>query len=94
MRVRGDRVDALAVDAYLVDGQPAEQAQRRHAVGEVVESVIIDDAFAKATGMSDTRRGWWIGMEITDPGVQEKVRKGVYRAFSIGGRGRRTKVEN
>ena len=95
---QGDRItiDELrkAAHKFVCDARVAKAMHTGSAVGEVVESVIIDDAFAKATGMADGKRGWWIGMEITDPGVQEKVRKGVYRAFSIGGRGRRTKVEN
>lgn len=83
-----------AAHKFVTDARVAKAMHKGTAVGEVVESVIIDDAFAKALGLSDARRGWWIGMEITDPGVQDKVRKGVYRAFSIGGRGRRTPVEN
>lgn len=95
---QGDRItiDELrkAAHKFVCDARVAKAMHNGSAVGEVVESVIIDDAFAKAVGMTDGRRGWWIGMEITDPGVQDKVRKGVYRAFSIGGRGRRTKVED
>jgi hypothetical protein len=36
--VRGDGVDRQPVDAHLVERQPAQQAQRRHAAGEVVEA--------------------------------------------------------
>ena len=80
-----------AAHQFIVDARVAKAMHDGGQVGQVVESVIIDDAFAKAVGMSDERRGWWIGMQITDPAVQEKVRKGTFRAFSIGGRGRRKK---
>jgi hypothetical protein len=62
-------------------------------VGEVVESVLIDDEFAKALGVQDSRRGWWIGMAINDESVRKRVRSGELKAFSIGGRGRRAKME-
>jgi hypothetical protein len=81
-----------AAHQFILDARVAKAMHDGGQVGQVVESVIIDDAFAKAVGMSDDRRGWWIGMEITDPSVQEKVRKGTFRAFSIGGRGRRKKL--
>lgn len=80
-----------AAHKFIMDARVAKAMHDGSQIGQVVESVLIDDAFAKATGMTDDRRGWWVGMEITDPSVQEKVRKGTFRAFSIGGRGRRKK---
>ncbi|NDC58676.1 MAG: hypothetical protein EBZ50_07620, partial [Alphaproteobacteria bacterium] len=71
----------------------AREAKAMHAgapIGEVVESVLVDDAFAKAHGITHDKRGWWIGMNITDPKAQERVRKGEWRSFSIGGSGKRT----
>lgn len=59
--------------------------------GAIVESVIVDDDFAQAMGITSKRRGWWAGMEVYDPKAQEKVRKGELKGFSIGGRG---KLEN
>lgn len=82
-----------AAHAFVCDARVAKAMHSGQQVGEVVESVVIDDAFAKAVGMSDGKRGWWIAMQINDPAVQAQVRKGVLRAFSIGGRGRRTPVE-
>ena len=62
-------------------------------VGEVVESVIIDDEFAKATGMTTDKRGWWIGMAVNDDGIRKRVKDGELKAFSIGGRGKRKSLE-
>ncbi|CAB4130448.1 Phage-like element PBSX protein, XkdF [uncultured Caudovirales phage] len=94
--VQGDRItiDELRKSAhrFVTDARVAKAMHAGSKVGEVVESVIIDDEFAKALGMTDTRRGWWIGMEIHDEGIQKRVRDKQLRAFSIGGRGRRTKV--
>lgn len=88
-------VDELrkAAHQFVCDARVAKAMHSGKAVGEVVESVIIDDAFAKALGATETKRGWWIGMVINDESVQKRVRSGEFRAFSIGGRGRRTAVE-
>lgn len=92
--------DIIAIDdirkaahKFISDARVAKAMHAGQPVGEVVESVIVDDDFAKALGATDATRGWWIGMQIHDPKVQEGVRKGKLRAFSIGGRGRRTPVE-
>jgi hypothetical protein len=55
-------------------------------IGDIVESIIIDDDVAKALGMSDQRRGWFVGMRVNHEGVQKRIRDGSLTAFSIGGR--------
>jgi hypothetical protein len=82
-----------AAHRFITDQRVAKAMHAGSAIGEVVESVIVDDAFAKALGITGGMRGWFIGMRIHDPDIQEKVRKGVFRAFSIGGKGRRIPVE-
>jgi hypothetical protein len=83
-----------AAHRFITDARVAKAMHGGSQVGEVVESVIIDDAFAKAVGMSDGKRGWWIGMKINDPAIQKRVKSGELRAFSIGGRGRRKAAES
>jgi hypothetical protein len=88
-------IDELRKSAhqFILDARVAKAMHAGHAIGEVVESVIVDDELAKALGISDGKRGWWIGMRINDPSIQEMVRKGTFRAFSIGGSGRRKPKE-
>ena len=81
-----------AAHKFVCDARVAKAMHTGKPVGEVVESVIIDDEFAKAVGLTATRRGGWIGMEIHDESVRKRVRSGELKAFSIGGRGRRTPV--
>lgn len=92
---QGDVIDMAeltkAAHTFITDARVAKAMHKGNAVGEVVESVLIDDEFAKALGITDTRRGWWIGMQIHDAKVQKKIAIGEFRAFSIGGKGRRTK---
>lgn len=94
---QGDMIDIddirKAAHRFISDARVAKAMHAGQQVGEVVESVIIDDEFAKAFGIADTRRGWWIGMEIHDSAIQKGVREGKLRAFSIGGRGRRRPLE-
>jgi hypothetical protein len=81
-----------AAHQFVCDARVAKAMHAGNPVGEVVESVIVDDDFAEALGITDGKRGWWIVMKINDPAVQEGIRKGIYRAFSIGGKGRRKAV--
>jgi hypothetical protein len=55
-------------------------------VGDIVESIIIDDDVAKALGMTSKARGWWGSMRISDAKVQKAVREGNLKQFSFGGR--------
>ena len=95
---QGDVIDMdtlrKAAHAFIADARVAKAMHQGVQVGEVVESVLIDDDFAKALGLTDPRRGWFIGMRVDDPKIQKMVRDGTYRAFSIGGRGKRTKMES
>ena len=83
-----------AAHQFVTEVRVAKAMHKGAKVGDVVESVIIDDAFAKALGVADTRRGWWIGMQINDEQVQKRVASGELKAFSIGGRGKRKKLED
>lgn len=57
-------------------------------VGEVVESIIVDDAFRKAMRAPEHGpKGWWIALKVTDPDVWQQVKLGKLAAFSIGGHG-------
>lgn len=82
-----------AAHRFVTDARVAKAMHRGDQVGEVVESVIIDDEFAKATGMSTDKRGWWIGMAVNDDNIRKRVKDGTLKAFSIGGRGKRKRIE-
>jgi hypothetical protein len=81
-----------AAHNYITDARVAKAMHKGNAVGEVVESIIIDDEVAKALGVEGGKRGWWIGMRITDEAIQKRVRSRELKAFSIGGKGRRSPI--
>lgn len=61
-------------------------------IGKMVEVVMIDDDFAKAHGITHTKRGAWGLAEITDEATREDVKKGKVTGWSMGGRGKRTPI--
>lgn len=90
---QGDRIEIddlrKALHGYIKDARVAKVMHAGSVAGEIVEAVMIDDDFAKALGIADTRRGAWITMEVHDEVAQKRVRSGDLKAFSIGGRGKR-----
>lgn len=74
---------------YIRNERVAKVMHDGEMVGEVVESVLIDDDFAKALGLTDPRRGWFIKMDIADPATRELNKAGKFGGFSIGGSGQR-----
>lgn len=82
-----------AAHKFITNARQAKLLHKGNRIGEVVESVLIDDAFAEAHGIVHKKRGWWITMQVNDEDVRKRVRDGELRAFSIGGRGVRQPVE-
>jgi hypothetical protein len=78
---------------FICDFRQARVIHKGRVIGEVVESVIIDDALAEVLGITNKRRGWWIGMQVHDKAVQKRIRSNELRQFSIGGKGQRTPLK-
>lgn len=70
----------------MQDGKPVR-------VGKVVESIVFRPELQEALGVSLGKSGWFIGYQVEHDGIWKKVKSGDLRAFSIGGKGRRTPVE-
>ncbi|CAB5220370.1 Phage-like element PBSX protein, XkdF [uncultured Caudovirales phage] len=82
-----------AAHRFVLEARVAKAMHAGSQVGDVVESVIIDDEFVKAMGASTDKRGWWIGMQINSDSISKRVKSGDLKAFSIGGSGRRKPME-
>lgn len=74
-----------AAHQFVTDSREGHVYHGGERVGSVVESVLVDEPFAKALGVTDTRRGWWVGMQIHDDAIRARIASGELRAFSIGG---------
>ncbi len=70
------------------------EMHERGGVGVLVESIVFTPEKIQALGLSADALplGWWCGFKITDEGVWEKVKSGIYRMFSIEGRTHREEV--
>lgn len=67
-----------------------------HIVSKMIESVVFTEDKIKAMGIPEGTlpTGWWVGFQIQDPEVWEKVKNGTYNMFSIEGTAERIEIEN
>lgn len=56
-------------------------------VGKMIESFVVTKEKLEKMGLAPDAlpQGWWVGFQIEDDMVWEKVKKGDYRMFSIEG---------
>lgn len=78
-----------AAHNFLMDSRIAKTEHQGEQTGELVESVIVDDDFAKAMGITSPKRGWWTKFHITDPVTKARAAAGEFKGLSMGGRGKR-----
>lgn len=59
----------------------------RYGVGRLIESMVFTPEKLAALGIPEgtVPIGWWVGFQVTDPDVWEKVKSGEYQMFSIEG---------
>ena len=81
------------VRLYGEGGEMHEPSKRIVAV--LIESVVFTKEKAAAIGIPEGTlpEGWWIGFQVTDPEVWEKIKNGTYAMFSIEGEGERVKAD-
>lgn len=63
------------------------EMHERGGVAYLIESVVFTKEKQEAMGIPEgvVPEGWWIGFQVTDPDVWEKVKSGEYSMFSIEG---------
>ena len=68
----------------------------RGGVAYLIESVVFTEEKMAAMGIPEGTLpvGWWIGFQVTDEDVWEKVKDGTYSMFSIEGKAERVEVNN
>lgn len=69
----------------FIDTSRVSGAVHKTKAGAVVHSLVISDEVASVLGIVSKQRGWFIGVRVDDDDTWEKVKSGVYKAFSIGG---------
>ena len=93
--IEPDELESAAykfVDLYREGGEMHE----RGGVAYLIESVVFTEEKMAAMGIPEGTLpvGWWIGFQLTDADVWEKVKDGTYSMFSIEGEAERVKVNN
>ncbi len=82
-----------AVYSYVLDARIAGDSHIRKGVGQLVESIVFTKEKQEALGIDVGCVGWWGGFHIDDDEVWNKIKKGEYPMFSIGGTGQRVPKE-
>lgn len=99
---QGDMIDPedleqAAYEYMLLFGNGGEMHDNpTHIVSKVIESVVFTEDKLKAMGIPEGTLplGWWIGFQIQDDDVWEKIKNGTYSMFSIEGTAERVEVED
>lgn len=81
-----------AAHEFMVSYRKSKEMHAGKAVGTVVESMVFTKALQGALGIDLGLEGWLIGVKVHDDDVWAEVKKGTYRAFSIGGTAERHEV--
>ena len=70
------------------------EMHERGGVAVLIESVVFTEEKMAAIGIPKGTLpvGWWIGFQVTDPDVWDKVKDGTYSMFSIEGTAERVEV--
>ncbi|MFI3253510.1 MAG: XkdF-like putative serine protease domain-containing protein [Eubacteriales bacterium] len=88
---QGDKIapEVLEQAAYEYTanfGVAGEMHEKSH-VGKLIESVVFTEEKGDAMGipLGILPQGWWVGFQISDSLVWEKIKDGTYTMFSIEG---------
>lgn len=82
-----------AVYDYTANFATAGEMHQKANIGDLIESVVFTSEKATAMGLSVDilPQGWWVGFQIHDDVVWEKIKDGTYTMFSIEGTATRVK---
>ncbi len=81
-----------AAQAFVKSDRAAKVMHAGKQVGEIVESIVFTKDIQDALGIDLGLVGWFIGMHVPDEATWKAVKDGVYKAFSIGGKGKRVEL--
>lgn len=92
---QGDQIETKELVRAAHDFIRKRQGKVMHAgkcVGEVVESLVLRPELQKALGIDIKKTAWIIGYKVSDDATWAKVKKGEFKGFSVGGKGKRKQV--
>lgn len=91
--VEPDELESAAYDFVRFYREGGEMHERGGAA-TLIESVMFTKEKMQALGIPEGTLpvGWWIGFQVTDPEVWEKIKDGTYPMFSIEGEAERIEI--
>jgi len=91
-----DEPEVLEKAAYdfVINSRRGDAMHFKPDVARLIESVVFTPEKLEKLGIENAPKlAWWIGMEVVDDETWDLVKSGTLKAFSIGGSGRREKVD-
>lgn len=93
---QGDRIAPQTMEKaatrFMESARMAKAMHEGGKVGEVVHSLPLTKEIGQRLGIHSPIEGWVVAIKISDNDVWKRVKSGELRAFSIGGRGKRSAV--
>jgi len=81
-----------AATEFMLSTRVTKEMHSGGKVGEFVHSLPLTKALGEALGITSDKEGWIVACKVYDDAVWEKVKSGELKAFSIGGRAKREKI--
>ena len=81
--------------AYVLSSRKGDADHTNVATSDLVESIVFTPEKIEKMGLpaGSIPLGWWLGFKVHDDDTWARVERGELRAFSIHGKGTRSKVE-
>jgi cation transport regulator ChaB len=81
-----------AATEFMLSTRVTKEMHFGDKVGEFIHSLPLTKDLAESLGIKSDKEGWIVACKVYDDAVWEKVKSGELRAFSIGGRAKREKI--
>lgn len=93
--IEPDDLEQAAYEFVRLYGDGGEMHEpSKRVVMKLIESVVFTPEKLSAIGIPEGSlpTGWWIGFQVMDPDVWQKIKDGSYSMFSIEGTGERIEI--
>ncbi len=89
-----DEIEKTA-NKYMLNSRAGDVMHLEKQVSSIIESVVFtpDKIVKMGLDPDTTPVGWWVGLHVDDKVAWEGVESGVWKMFSVGGKGVRRKVK-
>lgn len=82
-----------AATDFMLSARVTKEMHMGGKVGEFIHSLPLTKDIADSLGIKSDKEGWIVACKVYDDAVWQKVKSGELKAFSIGGRAKREKIE-